>query len=148
MSSPGCGETTHAGTRSFSESTRVESTVVTTVLYYSVTERYQGLVNVVSSMTHICIYISLPLHVHFDNRLSRGWVLRNRCLTVFPYPIVHIAVGEEGVDVLYTLQRLPVILALKALVNSAQIHRIFNNCIIILKGDRDTGMDPPPRPTR
>lgn len=53
--------------------------------------------------------------------------------TVFSYPIVHVAVGEHGVEVLYTFKCSPVIFVLKTFVNSAQIHRVCNNCVIILK---------------
>lgn len=60
---------------------------------------------------------------------------------VFSYLIVHIAVGEHGVEVLYTLKCLPVIFVPKTLLNSAQIHRICNNCIIILKDNKETGMN-------
>ncbi len=57
---------------------------------------------------------------------------------VFTYAVVNIAVGEHGVEVLYTLLCFPVVSVLKALLNSAQIHRIFNNCIIILKDSKYT----------
>lgn len=53
-----------------------------------------------------------------------------------PYPIVHIAVGEHGIDVLYALKGLSVISVLETLLNSAQVHRFCNNCIIILKGNK------------
>ncbi len=62
---------------------------------------------------------------------------------IFSYPIVHIAVGEHGVEVLYTFKCLPVIVVLKTLLNSAQIHRTCNNCIIILKDNKDTGINTP-----
>lgn len=52
---------------------------------------------------------------------------------IFSYPVVHVAVGEHGVEVLYAVECLPVIFVLKTLLNGAQIHRLGNNCIIILK---------------
>lgn len=52
---------------------------------------------------------------------------------IFSYPIVHIAVGKHGVEVLYTLKCLVVIFVLKTLLYSAQIHRVSNYCIIVLK---------------
>lgn len=54
-----------------------------------------------------------------------------------PYPIVHIAVGEHGVEVLYTFKCLGVISILKTFPNCAQVHRFCNYCIIILK-DNDS----------
>ena len=62
---------------------------------------------------------------------------------VLSYPIVHIAVGEHGVEVFNTIKCLPVILVLQTLVDSAQIHGICNNCIIILKDNKEIGMNAP-----
>ena len=62
---------------------------------------------------------------------------------VLSYPIVHIAVGEHGVEVFNTIKCLPVILVLQTLVDSAQIHGICNNCIIILKDNKGIGMNAP-----
>lgn len=59
------------------------------------------------------------------------------------YPIVHIAVGEHGIEVLYTLKCLPVVFVLKTLLNSAQVHRLCYDCVIILKNNKNTDMNKP-----
>lgn len=57
---------------------------------------------------------------------------RVKRVKVFSYPVVNIAVGEHRVEVCYALHRLPVVLVLKPLVDSAEIHGIFDDGVIIL----------------
>lgn len=54
------------------------------------------------------------------------------CEQLFPYPVVSIAVGEDSVEVCNAINCLPVIVVLKALADGAEIHGIFNDCVIIL----------------
>lgn len=49
------------------------------------------------------------------------------------YPVVHIAVGEHGAEVIYTFHRLPVISVLQSPLDSVQIHGVCDYCVIILK---------------
>lgn len=57
-------------------------------------------------------------------------------LTFFPYPIIYIAVGEQFVEVFYAFHRFPVIIILKTLLDGAQVHWRLDNCIVILKIER------------
>lgn len=52
------------------------------------------------------------------------------------YPIIYIAVGEQFVEVFYAFHRFPVIIILKTLLDGAQVHWRLDNCIVILKIER------------
>ena len=50
---------------------------------------------------------------------------------VLPSLVVHIAVGEHGVEVLDALLRRPVVVVVQPLLDCSKIHRMFDDLVVV-----------------
>lgn len=55
---------------------------------------------------------------------------------ILPWLVVHVTIGEHGVEVLYTFLRWMVVVWLETFFDGAQIHRLFDNFMVILEIDK------------